>query len=87
MDNNYYKNKIKWCPVCDQGWVQIFKEKSSEKLLILCDECFSEWEKPQLVNKDNFMYSVSNELIIDPTDEEIENKGWGNFLLSASQPF
>ncbi len=81
MDNNYFKNKIKWCPICDQGWVQIFKEKLSSKIVILCDECFSEWENPQAINRENSKASNSNDLIIDPTDEEIKKNGWDEFII------
>lgn len=82
MDNNYYKNKVKWCPICDQGWVQIFKEKSTKKLVLVCDECFSEWENPEFIARTNSLPSKSNDIILDPTDEEIENKGWATYVIT-----
>lgn len=81
MENNYYKNKVKWCQICDQGWVQIFKEKTTQKLVLLCDECFSEWDNPETIIPSNSISSKSNDLIIDPLDEEINEIGWSNYII------
>lgn len=81
MKNNYYKNKVKWCPVCDQGWVQIFKGKNTQNLVLLCDECFSEWSLPDTILSSNTISTCSNDLIIDPLDEEINELGWSKYIL------
>lgn len=26
MEGNYYRHKVKWCPICSQGWVEIVKD-------------------------------------------------------------
>ena len=79
--NNYYKNKVSWCPICEQGWVQIVKEKVSGQLFVWCDECDSEWYSPndvkqkEMATRDTFME------IEDPTDSEIAAKGWETFII------
>lgn len=45
--NNNYKNKVKWCVICDQGWVEILKEAKLNKLILCCSECESTWEHPK----------------------------------------
>ncbi|UPM54803.1 hypothetical protein [Gottfriedia acidiceleris] len=50
---NYYKNKVAWCPICDQGWVEIVKDVVTNDLFVYCNECESEWNQPSEVNSLN----------------------------------
>jgi hypothetical protein len=81
MGNNYYKYKVKWCPVCDQGWVQIFKEKNTQKLVLLCDECFSEWSTPDTILSSNTISTSNYDLIVDPLDKEIIELSWSKYIF------
>lgn len=31
----FYKNKVAWCPICDQGWVEIYKDKNTKNLFVV----------------------------------------------------
>ena len=44
-------NKVKWCPICNQGWVEIVKEIETNKLFCYCWECESEWDDPARIEK------------------------------------
>ena len=35
--------KIAWCPLCEQGWVVIVKDKQTSQLYAYCTECETEW--------------------------------------------
>ena len=38
--------KIAWCPLCEQGWVVIVKDKQTSQLYAYCTECETEWNDP-----------------------------------------
>ncbi|HWL23701.1 MAG TPA: hypothetical protein VNR38_08120 [Ureibacillus sp.] len=78
MVNNYYKNKVKWCVICGQGWVEIKKEAVSKKIILCCSECESVWENPKDVNYPDKATST-DELLIEPNDNEIGN--WAEFII------
>ena len=42
--NNY---RVAWCPICNQGWVEIVKNRKSGLLYLCCDECKAEWTNPE----------------------------------------
>lgn len=66
----WYKNKVAWCPICSQGWVQVVRDVETKELFVMCDECESEWNHPEdvkvlearasvlLQNKPHFCYSA-----------------------------
>lgn len=74
-----YKYKVKWCPVCNQGWVQIVKEKESGTLFVCCSECETEWSNPeeiQIENGTQCVYGSTEELTMD----EVRKIGWEGAL-------
>lgn len=75
---NYYKNKVKWCVFCDQGWVEILKEAKSNKLILCCSECESTWEHPNYVHNAE-KASSKDELLIVPDDDEIIH--WERYII------
>ena len=75
-----YDHKVKWCPICRQGWAQIFKELNSGRLYVCCDECESEWENPYEITAQNATrdcYGQSTE----PTADEIIQEGWDSYIM------
>lgn len=73
--------RIKWCPFCDQGWVIIVREISTQKLYCCCDECETEWNNPQNC-LENIHYSVNQFGRYEkPTYEEISKLKWDKFIL------
>jgi formate dehydrogenase maturation protein FdhE len=79
---NAYDNKVKWCPVCDQGWVEIVKDSSKQQLYLYCNECETEWINPKEIRKDNGTQD-SFQTCEKVTPDEIEKKGWNKFLMIA----
>lgn len=76
-----YEYKVKWCPICDQGWVEILKDLSSGKLVCGCSECESGWDSPNNISSKDSTRCVYNLECCTPTEEEIEKKGWSKYVL------
>lgn len=73
--------KIRWCPFCNQGWVLLVKEISSQTLYCCCDECETEWSSPQ-DSIENIHYSVGRYGQYEmPTGEEIAQLKWDTYVL------
>jgi hypothetical protein len=75
------KNIVKWCPLCDQGWVCIVKDKKTHQLFLCCDECETVWENPVDISEESCMSFNSHEQYEYPTDEDIEKEEWNNFII------
>jgi hypothetical protein len=76
--NNYFKYKVKWCVICNQGWVEILKEVKNNKLILCCSECESIWENPNDVNNAE-KASSTNELLVEPDDDEVRQ--WEKYIV------
>ena len=83
--NDMYENKVKWCPICNQGWVEIVKDISTETLFCCCAECESEWNTPFNIEKSTCNLENKFGFIEDPTYDEIEKMGWDKYILRAQQ--
>lgn len=61
------------CKICNQGLLEIVKDKESGIVYICCDECEAEWEKPEdaLIPQNGTRNKFG--LICYPSTEEIEN--------------
>lgn len=71
---NYYEFKVKWCKVCDQGWVEIVKDKENQNLLLQCSECESQWDGMEELSSGIFKKDEVE--VIKPERKEIIKKGW-----------
>jgi len=71
---SYYEFKVKWCRVCDQGWVEIVKDKENQNLLLQCSECESQWKGMEEYTSG--IYIEDEVEVIKPEREEIIKKGW-----------
>ncbi|MFD1736658.1 hypothetical protein ACFSCX_08770 [Bacillus salitolerans] len=78
---NWYEFKVKWCFVCDQGWIEIVKGTRKENLFLQCSECFSQWEGIDELNKK--IYKLDEEEAIEPDSKEIIIKGWGRYIIQG----
>ncbi|MFJ7666910.1 hypothetical protein ACIQXI_07365 [Lysinibacillus sp. NPDC097195] len=77
----YYEYKVKWCVVCDQGWVEIVKEELNSKLLLQCSECFSQWEgMNELLNG---LFKEEEVIVIEPNYDDIEKQGWQMYIMES----
>lgn len=77
-----YKYKVKWCPVCEQGWIEIVKDKITGKLFLCCSDCETEWRDPLEIKKDNGTWG-SFGMIEEPSDEEILKEGWQKYIIES----
>ena len=75
-----YDLKVDWCPICDQGWLEISVLVDSGKFILLCGECNSIWESPKNITKENCSNKEYGS-VRSPTLAEIEQSGWGNYIL------
>lgn len=79
----FYKNKVAWCPICDQGWVEIYKDKNTKNLFVCCDECESRWEHPNDIGDVIATSIFDTEIEIEePTDDDIRSIGWNRYILN-----
>ena len=82
MKNNAYPNKVKWCPICDQGWIEIFKSRDG-KLFLMCNECENDWNSPDTITKESALKASNISAPVEyPTQEEIKEKGWDKYIIS-----
>ncbi|MBT2688371.1 hypothetical protein J7I93_09270 [Bacillus sp. ISL-47] len=74
--------KVKWCPICDQGWVEIVKDSKTGLLYLLCSECENEWEHPKNIAVDTARTEINYENpVASPTVEDVKRIEWDNYIL------
>ncbi|RAS85724.1 hypothetical protein [Priestia endophytica] len=82
-----HSNKVAWCSFCDQGWVEICKDKKTKELFVACDECGSRWEHPVDTNKSSIATTIFDEdtevEILEPTEKEIALNDWKQYILDS----
>ncbi|MGE7978342.1 hypothetical protein [Psychrobacillus sp. NPDC093200] len=76
-----YENKVAWCPICSQGWIEIVKDTITDELFVLCSECENEWDSPLEITVSNAREEVSENLVSEPTKEEIIQIKWDKYIL------
>ena len=64
------------CPICGQGKLVAMKSASTGQLLIMCDECESQWQSPNKAQ--SFENALSNEIrdLEKASLDEIKESGW-----------
>lgn len=78
---NTYDYKVKWCPICNQGWVEIVKDVRTGQLFCCCSECESEWDDASNIVPEETNSPEKYEQICDPNEEEISKKGWDRYII------
>ena len=76
-----YDNKVAWCPICNQGWVEIVKDIRTGTLFCCCDECETEWANPFNIEESDCLSRGSFGQVVDPDDDEIKEIGWDTYIL------
>ncbi|MGE7978349.1 hypothetical protein [Psychrobacillus sp. NPDC093200] len=77
----FYENKVAWCPICSQGWLEIVKDTITDELFILCSECENEWDNPVEITISTAREEVSENIVSEPTLEEISQINWNKYIL------
>jgi hypothetical protein len=64
------------CPICGQGQLVAMKSASTGQLLIMCDDCESQWQSPDAAQ--SFENALSNEIrdVQKASLDEIKESGW-----------
>lgn len=76
-----YENKVKWCPVCNQGWVEVVKDKISGELFLCCNECETEWTNPDAIANGTGTQGKFGMVEI-PDEFEIGSRGWKKYIVN-----
>ena len=76
-----YTNKVAWCYICNQGWIEIVKDLKTGKLFCCCSECENEWDNPECINEKNANTTKKYGRTSDVSDEEIDSIGWRKYIL------
>lgn len=64
------------CPICRQGQLLAVKSPSTGQLLIMCDDCESQWQSPDDAQSFEKTLSDENRDVLDASCEEIKAAGW-----------
>ncbi len=78
---NTYEYKVAWCTICNQGWVEIVKDRTTKKLFVCCSECESEWDSPDNVKSKDLATQDTFGQIDRPNYDEIVQRGWEKYIL------
>jgi hypothetical protein len=64
------------CQICGQGQLIAVKDPVTLQLLVICDDCESQWRTPDEAK--SFKNALSDEIrgLVKATFEEIEAAGW-----------
>jgi hypothetical protein len=73
------------CPVCRQGQLIIVKDLNTDRLLVVCDDCGSQWDSPELASSYETVRKDEVSKVVEPTLAEIRIAGWEKFLSTSAQ--
>lgn len=85
--NEFREFIVGWCPVCDQGWIEIVLHVNEDRLKCECQECMWEWQHPLDIKEGSKKAALSdywetNDEVSDPTYEDIVRHQWEKFLVN-----
>ena len=82
MEKGMYK--IAWCPLCEQGWVVIVKDKQTSQLYAYCTECETEWNDPTKgIKEESCLPFGAFGQFVPPTFEEISKSDWYKYIKES----
>jgi hypothetical protein len=82
MEKGMYK--IAWCPLCEQGWVVIVKDKQTSQLYAYCTECETEWNDPAKgIKEESCLPFGAFGQFVPPTFEEISKSDWYKYIKES----
>ena len=77
MSKEFYVGQ---CLVCQQGMLEIVKDKATGKIIVICDECEVEWDNPNdalsKTNGTRDKYGIVTEVTLN----EIQKLDWDRYL-------
>jgi hypothetical protein len=69
------------CPICRQGQVFVVQAKEDASLLLICDDCESQWKSPAEYSNGNSLKSECDK-VINAQWKAIVNAGWERFVTN-----
>ena len=64
------------CPICRQGLLIAVKDPVTQQLLVICDDCESQWRSPDEAKSSKNVILDEVRRVETVTLEEIEAAGW-----------
>lgn len=64
------------CPVCGQGELIAVINPPTTRILLMCDDCESQWESPETAK--SYENALKEEIhpVVEATAEEVRAAGW-----------
>ncbi|MDE6903368.1 hypothetical protein AALB52_25750 [Lachnospiraceae bacterium 38-14] len=84
MEKIYYVGQ---CPICcSYGRLEIDKDVTNSKYIVICEECLAEWKNPQdALENINGRRCPANGEVRSATFDEIKNIGWDKFVTNIEE--
>jgi hypothetical protein len=68
------------CAICRQGQLLAVKEIASGKVLLMCDDCESQWASPEEAK--SFENALTNEVkVTQASMDDVRAVGWEQYLI------
>lgn len=69
------------CPICRQGRLLAMKRLSDGELLLMCDDCESQWASPQ--EAQSYENALLEEAAVTPSSiEDVRSSGWESYIVN-----
>jgi hypothetical protein len=78
----------KYCPVCQDGVLEIWEDLTNNRLYLQCGECTWSWLDPRkCVNQSDGFLAVLADFDTEPADlEQIKKHGWVQYAQGSHSP-
>lgn len=70
------------CPICRQGQLLAVTCAADAQILVMCDDCESQWQTPQDAKSFENALTVEVHEVKEATAEEVEAAGWASSATS-----
>jgi hypothetical protein len=79
--NEPYVHKVDWHEWCNQGWIEVKKNRKINKIVFKCSECLTEYESYEDINKKANEPSDRDDDPIALTENELLEHGITHLLI------
>ena len=82
MDNDDFSYGIGDCDVCGQGMILIARDKKNNKMLVICNDCESQWSSPESYQQghNSLPAEKQHEHVVDASLAEIKQEDWNGYI-------
>ena len=68
------------CAICRQGALLPVKDVATGKLLVMCDDCESQWRNPEEAQSYEKVLKDQVNRVIDASPEDVQAAGWDKYF-------